>query len=306
MDTAASANGSSNHAQVGTARVKRGMAEMLKGGVIMDVVNAEQARIAEAAGAVAVMALERVPADIRAQGGVARMSDPDLIDGIIAAVSIPVMAKARIGHFVEAQILASLGVDYVDESEVLTPAPTAASIRRSTPATARTIPLPRSPCSPTGASISRARLPKWTAGRAPASPACCRAPPRSRSPRRRACARTALSATETRVSWTNIARETGYRLERSADGQTGWSPLGTVGANVTQFTDHAGGSGWHYRVIALGPAGESQPSDDRDAPAATGAACSRGDTGGGRGRASRVVGCRARDRLSRRAQCRRA
>jgi pyridoxal 5'-phosphate synthase pdxS subunit len=122
VDTAASANGSSNHAQVGTARVKRGMAEMLKGGVIMDVVNAEQARIAEAAGAVAVMALERVPADIRAQGGVARMSDPDLIDGIIAAVSIPVMAKARIGHFVEAQILASLGVDYVDESEVLTPA----------------------------------------------------------------------------------------------------------------------------------------------------------------------------------------
>ncbi len=106
----------------GTARVKRGMAEMLKGGVIMDVVTAEQARIAEDAGAVAVMALERVPADIRAQGGVARMSDPDLIDQIIAAVSIPVMAKARIGHFVEAQVLQSLGVDYVDESEVLTPA----------------------------------------------------------------------------------------------------------------------------------------------------------------------------------------
>ena len=106
----------------GTARVKRGMAEMLKGGVIMDVVTAEQAKIAEDAGAVAVMALERVPADIRAQGGVARMSDPDMIDGIIAAVSIPVMAKARIGHFVEAQVLQALGVDYIDESEVLTPA----------------------------------------------------------------------------------------------------------------------------------------------------------------------------------------
>ncbi|MDT7544348.1 MAG: pyridoxal 5-phosphate synthase pdxS subunit, partial [Actinomycetota bacterium] len=102
--------------------VKRGMAEMLKGGVIMDVVNAEQARIAEDAGAVAVMALERVPADIRRDGGVARMSDPDMIDGIQAEVSIPVMAKARIGHFVEAQILQSIGVDYVDESEVLTPA----------------------------------------------------------------------------------------------------------------------------------------------------------------------------------------
>ena len=106
----------------GTDRVKRGMAEMLKGGVIMDVVTAEQAKIAEDAGAVAVMALERVPADIRAQGGVARMSDPDLIDGIINAVSIPVMAKARIGHFVEAQVLQALGVDYIDESEVLTPA----------------------------------------------------------------------------------------------------------------------------------------------------------------------------------------
>jgi pyridoxal 5'-phosphate synthase pdxS subunit len=106
----------------GTARVKRGMAEMLKGGVIMDVVTAEQARIAEDAGAVAVMALERVPADIRAQGGVARMSDPDMIEQIIAAVSVPVMAKARIGHFVEAQVLQSLGVDYIDESEVLTPA----------------------------------------------------------------------------------------------------------------------------------------------------------------------------------------
>ncbi|MGZ4591126.1 MAG: pyridoxal 5'-phosphate synthase lyase subunit PdxS [Actinomycetes bacterium] len=111
-----------NAAVTGTARVKRGMAEMLKGGVIMDVVTADQAKIAEDAGAVAVMALERVPADIRAQGGVSRMSDPDMIDGIIAAVSIPVMAKARIGHFVEAQVLQALGVDYVDESEVLTPA----------------------------------------------------------------------------------------------------------------------------------------------------------------------------------------
>ena len=106
----------------GTARVKRGMAEMLKGGVIMDVVTPDQAKIAEDAGAVAVMALERVPADIRAEGGVSRMSDPDMIDGIIAAVSIPVMAKARIGHFVEAQVLQAIGVDYVDESEVLTPA----------------------------------------------------------------------------------------------------------------------------------------------------------------------------------------
>lgn len=106
----------------GTARVKRGLAQMLKGGVIMDVVTPEQARIAEAAGAAAVMALERVPADIRVQGGVARMSDPDMIEGIIQAVSIPVMAKARIGHFVEAQILEALGVDYIDESEVLTPA----------------------------------------------------------------------------------------------------------------------------------------------------------------------------------------
>ena len=111
-----------NGGRTGTARVKRGMAEMLKGGVIMDVVTAEQARIAEGAGAVAVMALERVPADIRAQGGVSRMSDPDMIESIIDAVTIPVMAKARIGHFVEARILQSLGVDYVDESEVLTPA----------------------------------------------------------------------------------------------------------------------------------------------------------------------------------------
>ena len=108
--------------QTGTARVKRGMADMLKGGVIMDVVTPEQAKIAEDAGAVAVMALERVPADIRAQGGVARMSDPDMIDGIIAAVSIPVMAKCRIGHFAEAQVLQAIGVDYIDESEVLTPA----------------------------------------------------------------------------------------------------------------------------------------------------------------------------------------
>ncbi|GAA4847860.1 pyridoxal 5'-phosphate synthase lyase subunit PdxS [Saccharopolyspora rosea] len=109
-------------ARTGTDGVKRGMAEMLKGGVIMDVVTPEQAKIAEDAGAVAVMALERVPADIRAQGGVARMSDPDMIEGIINAVSIPVMAKARIGHFAEAQVLQSLGVDYIDESEVLTPA----------------------------------------------------------------------------------------------------------------------------------------------------------------------------------------
>ena len=111
-----------NDAQVGGARVKRGMAEMLKGGVIMDVVNVEQAKIAEDAGAVAVMALERVPADIRAQGGVSRMSDPDMIQAIQAAVSIPVMAKVRIGHFAEAQILQTLNVDYIDESEVLTPA----------------------------------------------------------------------------------------------------------------------------------------------------------------------------------------
>ena len=117
-----SENAPSSAPQLGTARVKRGMAEMLKGGVIMDVVDAEQAKIAEDAGAVAVMALERVPADIRAQGGVARMSDPDMVAGIIDAVSIPVMAKARIGHFVEAQVLQSIGVDYVDESEVLTPA----------------------------------------------------------------------------------------------------------------------------------------------------------------------------------------
>ncbi len=111
-----------NGSEKGTDKVKRGLAQMLKGGVIMDVVTPEQAQIAEDAGAVAVMALERVPADIRVQGGVARMSDPDMIAGIIEAVSIPVMAKARIGHFVEAQILEALGVDYIDESEVLTPA----------------------------------------------------------------------------------------------------------------------------------------------------------------------------------------
>lgn len=108
--------------QTGTFAVKKGLAQMLKGGVIMDVVTPEHARIAEDAGACAVMALERVPADIRAHGGVARMSDPDMIEKIMAEVSIPVMAKARIGHFVEAQILESLGVDYIDESEVLTPA----------------------------------------------------------------------------------------------------------------------------------------------------------------------------------------
>ncbi|MBE3113703.1 MAG: pyridoxal 5'-phosphate synthase lyase subunit PdxS [Actinobacteria bacterium] len=106
----------------GTYRIKKGLAEMLKGGVIMDVVNAEQAKIAEEAGAVAVMALERVPADIRSAGGVARMADPKIIKEIMKAVTIPVMAKARIGHFVEAQVLEALGVDYIDESEVLTPA----------------------------------------------------------------------------------------------------------------------------------------------------------------------------------------
>jgi pyridoxal 5'-phosphate synthase pdxS subunit len=114
--------GGESGAVAGTARVKRGMAGMLKGGVIMDVVTSEQAKMAEDAGAVAVMALERVPADIRAQGGVARMSDPDMIDKIMQAVSIPVMAKCRIGHFAEAQVLQAIGVDYIDESEVLTPA----------------------------------------------------------------------------------------------------------------------------------------------------------------------------------------
>ena len=108
--------------ETGTLRVKMGLAEMLKGGVIMDVVNPEQAKMAEDAGAVAVMALERVPADIRAEGGVSRMSDPTMVESIVNAVTIPVMAKCRIGHFVEAQVLQSLGVDYLDESEVLTPA----------------------------------------------------------------------------------------------------------------------------------------------------------------------------------------
>jgi len=115
-------NGHQNGVAKSTWTTKAGLAQMLKGGVIMDVVNAEQAKIAEEAGACAVMALERVPADIRAQGGVARMSDPDLIRGIMEAVSIPIMAKARIGHFVEAQVLEALGADYIDESEVLTPA----------------------------------------------------------------------------------------------------------------------------------------------------------------------------------------
>ncbi len=122
MSEPASSPGSSTVHQTGSQLVKRGLAEMLKGGVIMDVVNAEQAKVAEDAGASAVMALERVPADIRLDGGVARMSDPAMVEGIQAAVTIPVMAKVRIGHFVEAQILQSLGVDYVDESEVLTPA----------------------------------------------------------------------------------------------------------------------------------------------------------------------------------------
>ena len=117
-----SANGSNGTGKTGTWTVKTGLAQMLKGGVIMDVVTADHARIAEEAGAVAVMALERVPADIRATGGVARMSDPKMIEEIMDAVTIPVMAKARIGHFVEAQVLEALGVDYIDESEVLTPA----------------------------------------------------------------------------------------------------------------------------------------------------------------------------------------
>src|SRR5262245_24484102 len=108
--------------ETGTLRLKTGLAEMLKGGVIMDVTNSEQAKIAEEAGAAAVMALERVPADIRAQGGVARMADPERIRKIQEQVSIPVMAKCRIGHFAEAQILEHLGVDFIDESEVLTPA----------------------------------------------------------------------------------------------------------------------------------------------------------------------------------------
>jgi pyridoxal 5'-phosphate synthase pdxS subunit len=118
------------NSQVSTYATKKGLAQMLKGGVIMDVVTADQAKIAEEAGAVAVMALERVPADIRAQGGVARMSDPELIIEIMESVSIPVMAKARIGHFVEAQILEALEVDYIDESEVLTPADEAHHINK--------------------------------------------------------------------------------------------------------------------------------------------------------------------------------
>merc|ERR1712182_116403 len=122
MNGNGAAAGDAGAKQRGTFAVKTGLAQMLKGGVIMDVVNPEQARIAEEAGAVAVMALERVPADIRKDGGIARMSDPSMIKGIQEAVTIPVMAKARIGHFVEAQILQSLGADYVDESEVLTPA----------------------------------------------------------------------------------------------------------------------------------------------------------------------------------------
>ena len=114
--------GQNNQRETGTTLVKRGLAEMLKGGVIMDVVNPQHAKIAEDAGAVAVMALERVPSDIRRDGGVSRMSDPEMIRGIQAAVSIPVMAKARIGHFAEAQMLEAIGVDYIDESEVLSPA----------------------------------------------------------------------------------------------------------------------------------------------------------------------------------------
>jgi len=122
--------GSNGRGEVGSVTVKRGLAQMLKGGVIMDVVTPEHARIAEEAGAVAVMALERVPADIRVSGGVARMSDPGLIREIMATVSIPVMAKVRIGHFVEAQILEAIGVDFIDESEVLTPADEAYHINK--------------------------------------------------------------------------------------------------------------------------------------------------------------------------------
>lgn len=121
MQTNGHQNGSGS-GDTGTVALKRGLAQMLKGGVIMDVVTPEQAKIAEDAGAVAVMALERIPADIRAHGGVSRMSDPDMIEGIMQAVTIPVMAKVRIGHFVEAQILQAIGIDYIDESEVLTPA----------------------------------------------------------------------------------------------------------------------------------------------------------------------------------------
>src|ERR1044071_5584885 len=122
MSTNGNHSENGTHRHTGSHATKVGLAEMLKGGVIMDVTNAEQAVIAEQAGAVAVMALERVPADIRAHGGIARMSDPELILQIMEAVTIPVMGKARIGHFVEAQILEALGIDYIDESEVLTPA----------------------------------------------------------------------------------------------------------------------------------------------------------------------------------------
>merc|ERR1712071_550561 len=122
MGTGTNSQNGKSAPKIGTDTVKSGLAQMLKGGVIMDVMNVEQARIAEEAGACAVMALERIPADIRRDGGVARMSDPQLIKEIKQAVTIPVMAKARIGHFVEAQILEALGIDYVDESEVLTPA----------------------------------------------------------------------------------------------------------------------------------------------------------------------------------------
>src|SRR5437899_3254593 len=117
-----SQSSASHNGSTGTWTLKTGLAQMLKGGVIMDVVTAEHARIAEEAGAVAVMALERVPADIRAQGGVARMSDPEMITSIMEAVTIPVMAKCRIGHFIEARILEAIGIDYIDESEVLTAA----------------------------------------------------------------------------------------------------------------------------------------------------------------------------------------
>lgn len=130
MTNGANGNKSNINGQTGTEAVKRGLAQMLKGGVIMDVVTPEHAKIAEDAGAVAVMALERVPADIRAHGGVARMSDPDMIESIMKAVTIPVMAKCRIGHFVEAQILEAIGVDYIDESEVLTPADEAFHINK--------------------------------------------------------------------------------------------------------------------------------------------------------------------------------
>ncbi len=139
--------------ETGTFRVKRGLAEMLKGGVIMDVVTPDQAKVAEDAGATAVMALERVPADIRRDGGVARMSDPEMIEGIKAAVTIPVMAKARIGHFAEAQILEALGVDYVDESEVLTPRPTRRITSTSGASPCRSCAVPPTSVKRCGASV---------------------------------------------------------------------------------------------------------------------------------------------------------